>query len=170
MLVRGRCERNTDVVAGACFSAAAFFRYGVSLQTLTMIAIYGILTAIAWMDWKTQVIPPLLNGMLGILGVISYVTMPGPSIAERLIGCACISVPMLLLAVYASGGFGGGDIKMMAAAGLLLGWEEVLTAFLIGLIPAGIYGLYLLFAKKKSGKASFALGPFLSLGIAIALL
>ena len=69
-----------------------------------------------------------------------------------------------------AGGFGGGDIKLMAAAGLFLGWQNTLLAMFFGIVFGGIYGIYLLAAKKAGKKDHFAFGPFLCAGIVIAML
>ena len=42
-------------------------------------------------------------------------------IASRLLGALCVSAPMLALTLVIPGAFGGGDIKLMAAAGLF--WD-----------------------------------------------
>ena len=68
------------------------------------------------------------------------------------------------------GAFGGGDIKLMAAAGLFLGWQNTLLAMFFGIVFGGIYGIYLLAAKKAGKKDHFAFGPFLCAGIVIAML
>jgi leader peptidase (prepilin peptidase)/N-methyltransferase len=95
--------------------------------------------------------------------------MQGPTLAERAIGVVCISVPLILIVLLVPGGFGGGDIKMMAASGLLLGWKGNVAAFFVGLILGGAYAVWLLAAKKKGRKEHFAFGPFLSIGIAASL-
>jgi leader peptidase (prepilin peptidase)/N-methyltransferase len=95
--------------------------------------------------------------------------LPGISVFERLIGAFCISVPLILIVLVIPGGFGGGDIKMMAASGILLGWKGNVAAFFIALLLGGGYGIYLLASKKKGRKDHFAFGPFLSIGIAISL-
>ena len=163
----GRHRGILIIVVGVLFCGAAAACYGISLQTLTMLALYGILTVIAWIDARTQIIPPIWNLLLGAVGIISYFTMPGPTIAQRMIGCICISLPMYLVILFIPEGFGGGDIKMMAAAGLFLGWKGNVAAFLIGLFVGGFYGVYLLAAKKKDKKDHFAFGPCLSLGVAV---
>lgn len=155
------------LLIGILFSIAALACFGFGLQTLTLLLLFGLLTAISVIDWNTQIIPPQLNLALGLLGVISYFTMPGATVLERLIGFFCISLPMFLVVLVVPGGFGGGDIKMMAAAGLLLGWKGTVAAFLTGLLFGGTYGIYLLAAKKKDRKDHFAFGPFLSLGVAL---
>ena len=107
----------------------------------------------------------MLNIILGALGLVSILTIPGMSVAERVIGFFCISVPMFLIVLLVPGGFGGGDIKMMAASGILLGWKGNLAAFFIGLIIGGVYGAFLLISGKKGRKEHFAFGPCLSIGI-----
>ena len=90
--------------------------------------------------------------------------------AGALIGMVCISVPMLLLCLAIPGAFGGGDIKLMAAAGLFLGWQHTLLAMFFGILGGGFYGMYLLAARKADKKDHFAFGPFLCVGIVLALL
>lgn len=60
-----------------------------------------------------------------------------------------------------------GDVYLMAAAGLFLGTQGILVALGIGLIGGAIGGLIL---KKINGGSQFAFGPFLSVGIAVAVL
>ena len=58
----------------------------------------------------------------------------------------------------------------MTAAGLFLGWQHTLLAMFFGIVFGGIYGIYLLAAKKAGKKDHFAFGPFLCAGIVIAML
>lgn len=161
--------RDTMVeVLGGVLAVVVVLHYGISLQALTLFLLYCILTAIAFIDFDTQYIPPELNIMIAILGVLSIWTFPGPTIVERVIGLFCISIPLLLIVLIVPEGFGYGDIKMMAAAGVFLGWKATLVAFFIGLVLGGTFGTYLLLVKKKDKKYHFAFGPFLSVGIAIA--
>ena len=77
------------------------------------------------------------------------------------------ALPFLLAAVFC-GGMGGGDIKLMAASGLFLGFANTLLAGIIGIIIGGFYAACLMLIKKREGKSYMALGPFLALGISIA--
>ena len=88
----------------------------------------------------------------------------------HIIGAVCVSVPMFLLCLAIDGAFGGGDIKLMAAAGLFLGWQNTLLAMFFGILGGGVYGMYLLAAKKADKKDHFAFGPFLCAGIVLAML
>ena len=88
----------------------------------------------------------------------------------HLIGAVCVSVPMLVLALIIKGAFGGGDIKLMAAAGLYLGWKYTLVGVVIGLFAAGLYGIYLLIRKKTGLKSKFRVAAFLAYGLGAATL
>lgn len=154
---------------GGVLAVVPLFYYGLSVEALTVFLVYCVLTAIAVIDMDTQYIPPELNVVLALLGLLSIVTLPGPSIIERCIGMACISIPLLIITLIVPGAFGGGDIKMMAAVGILLGWKGTVMAFLIGLLLGGCYGAYVLATKKLGRKEHFAFGPFLAIGIAISL-
>ncbi len=64
---------------------------------------------------------------------------------------------------------GGGDIKFIAAAGALLGWQKVLLVIFLGATLGSIIGLALMIAKKKDRKSQIPFGPFLAIGILIAI-
>ena len=99
----------------------------------------------------------------------------GISFASGLLGAVVLGGGLLVLTtlyelIRRKEAFGGGDIKLMAAAGLFLGWQNTLLAMFFGIVFGGIYGIYLLAAKKAGKKDHFAFGPFLCAGIVIAML
>ena len=69
---------------------------------------------------------------------------------------------MIIYWITRGNGIGGGDIKLMAAAGLLLGWKEILLALVIGSVAGSVIHL------KKDRVLAF--GPYLALGIFFAML
>lgn len=89
---------------------------------------------------------------------------------QRASGFFVLSVPLLILACVLPGSIGGGDIKLMAAGGFLLGVTGILNAFVTGMLAAGCYVVVLLATKKATWKAEIALGPFLCFGMIIILL
>ena len=155
-------ENRMVSLAGGILALVITGYYGMSMAALTLFLVSAVLVMITVIDAYTQ---PVLNIILGALGLVSILTIPGMSVAERVIGFFCISVPMFLIVLLVPGGFGGGDIKMMAASGILLGWKGNLAAFFIGLIIGGVYGAFLLISGKKGRKEHFAFGPCLSIGI-----
>lgn len=152
---------------GGVLAVVCVVYYQLSPGTLLMFLLFGVLTVIAVVDADTQEIPPVLNILIFVLGLFSIVALPGPSLLERVIGMFAISLPLYLIVQVIRDGFGGGDIKMMFAAGFLLGWKGIVFAFFVGVILGGGYGAFLLISKQKGRKEHFALGPFLSIGVAI---
>ena len=120
---------------------------------------------IAYADWKYQIIEPWTHIGILTLACMEMLFRVGVSVQERCLGAVVIAVPMLVLTVLLKGGFGGGDIKLMAVSGFLNGVKVITYAGMLGIILSGIYVSMMLAAGKMGRKDSFALGPFLVMGI-----
>jgi prepilin signal peptidase PulO-like enzyme (type II secretory pathway) len=128
--------------------------------------LFCVLFTLSLIDMDTQEIPDRFHLCILILAILTILFVPiGIGLKSRLIAFVIISVPMFILAMIIPGAFGGGDIKLMAAAGLLLGIQGVILATFIGIITGGVYAVYLLVSKKNQRGGHFAFGPFLALGI-----
>ena len=157
--------------AVALFSA--FFVQGFSLSSVFTALFLLLLVACACADINQGIVPDLLIILIAVLGVINFTVVEGVTaqgIINRLIAAVCVSVPMLILALLIKGAFGGGDIKLVAAAGIYLGLSLVITGSLIGFLLSGLYGIYLLVFKKAKAKSRIKLAPFLVYGLAVAAL
>ncbi len=133
--------------------------YGITVVYLM------ILCRIAYADWKYQIIEPWTHIGILTLACMEMLFRVGVSVQERCLGAVVIAVPMLVLTVLLKGGFGGGDIKLMAGSGFLNGVKIITYAGMLGIILSGIYVSMMLAAGKMGRKDSFALGPFLVMGI-----
>lgn len=105
--------------------------------TATLLFVFPAVMAFAGaMDLLTMTIPNRIN--LGIAALFVIVAMaaglPLATIASHLAAGAIVLVACF--AVFAFGGFGGGDAKLLAAASLWIGFDH-LTDFLIGVTLAG---------------------------------
>ncbi len=148
-------------------SFAILFYYGISVQAVLLWMLFFVLFCIAVIDAKTQEIPPYWNIAILVLGIIAIFVFPQVSIVSRLIGMLLISVPLFLIIQVIPYGFGGGDIKMMFAAGFFLGAKAIVIAFFIGIVSGAVYAVFLLLTKRRKKTEHFALGPFLSVGVAV---
>ena len=142
---------------------------GDLLRAGLFFAVLFLLTAVSLLDWDTMEIPDRFHVLLLLCAVGHGVIFPEIGITERIAGCLCVSIPMLLLALLIPGGFGGGDIKLMFALGGLLGWKGTLLAAFLGILSGGAWCAVLL-AKGRGRNAQFPFGPFLCLGGGTALL
>lgn len=68
-------------------------------------------------------------------------------------------------------GFGMGDVLLMSAGGLMLGWKATVVAAFIAIILGAAYALILRVKAEKTDSESgsaFAFGPFLAIGLGLA--
>ncbi|MBP5180520.1 MAG: prepilin peptidase [Clostridiales bacterium] len=157
--------------AVAVFSA--FFVLGLSVASVFVTLFLLLLVACAAADINSGIVPELVLIVMALLGIINFLVVEGWSlqgVIDHVIGAVCVSVPMLILALIIKGAFGGGDIKLMAAAGLFLGWHGAVVGAVLGMFISGFYGMYLLILKKATSHSKIKLAPFLSLGLGVAAL
>ncbi len=137
--------------------------YGISTDTLLFCLLSSALLGLSLIDLKTFEIPVGFNIFILVLAVIRLFTAPG-DLPGRVIGFFIISAPLLLISFLSKGkAMGGGDIKLMAAGGLLIGWKAVLAAFVIACILGSI--IHLIRMKFFGAGRQLALGPYLAAGL-----
>jgi leader peptidase (prepilin peptidase)/N-methyltransferase len=144
---------------------------GALISAIFVFLVLCLLILVAFIDGDTMEIPDSLSIWLAVLGVISVFIGPYAGLPwySHLIGLFCVSVPMLVITIIVDGAFGIGDVKLMAAVGLILGWQNILLATFIGILFGGVYGIFLLVSRKKGRKEHFAFGPALCAGITISI-
>ena len=144
----------------------SFFVFGLSLQFLIVFIVTAVLITIAFIDLDTMTIPNALVLALLFPALASFFVFPDISLTSRLIGVFIVSAPMLLLTLIIPDAFGGGDIKLMAVAGFMLGFANTLLATFIALLFGGGVAISILLQKKEGKHMAF--GPYLCLGILVA--
>lgn len=179
LALRGRCRSCkaripmrdfwVELLGGAGALLCLLRAEGDLLRAGLFFAVLFALMAVALLDWDTMEIPDRFHVLLLLCAVGYGVLFPEIAIPERVLGCLCVSIPMLLLALLIPGGFGGGDIKLMFAMGLLLGWKRTLLAAFLAILSGGVWCGVLL-AKGRGRNAQFPFGPFLCVGGGAALL
>ncbi len=100
----------------------------------------GFIMACIVSDVRTRRIPNLfcLSGL--IAGVALNVATSGVS-GLLYSAAGCLVAVALLLPAFAGGGLGGGDVKMMATLGALLGARLVVIGLLCGVVAGGVFML-----------------------------
>lgn len=153
-------------IATAALSTLPIIVYGLSAQGIAFGLVTCILIEIALLDMKTMEISNLACILIGTAGIV-LMFIKGSYISS-LIGAVCISVPFLILALC--GGMGMGDVKLMAAVGILLGWEKTLLAAFLGILVGCVAATIIKFKTKREWKSEIAFGPYLCIGTYLAML
>lgn len=145
-----------------------FYATDFSWDSILYCLMTSALIVLSVIDFRTYEIPFGINVFLFVLGVIRCIFSKGDR-GTLMIGFFAVSLFLLLLSLLTRGAaIGGGDIKLMAAAGLLLGWKLIILAFVIGCIVGSV--VHLVRMKLYGAGRMLALGPYLSVGIFIAAL
>ena len=141
---------------------------GMDLFSLIYCLMTSALLTLSLIDWRTYEIPPGINGFLFILGVAAAVLDRG-NLLSHLAGMVCVSGFLGILYLISRGrAIGGGDIKLMFACGLILGWKQIILAFLLGFIIGSV--IHLIRIRVQGEGHVLAMGPYLSAGIFLAAL
>ena len=177
LALRGRCSKCSANISiqypiiealNGILWVLIFFLLGLSPQAILACLLSSALITLSVIDIRTREIPVGINIFILVLGILSTV-LDRQNTLSHIIGLFAISLPLYLLFIITHGkGIGGGDIKLMAVCGLFLGWKLVILGFFLGCIAATVIHLILM-AFKKAERA-LAFGPYLSIGIFLALL
>ena len=171
VFLRGRCRQCKEKISfqyplielfHGILWVITFVLHGFTIISVIYCLMISGLLVLSVIDWRTFEIPFGINVYLFVLGMIRE-ALEGLSVIV-ILDFLIVSGFLLLIYVITKGqGIGGGDIKLMAVAGLLLGWKLVLVAFLFGCF----YGSVIHIIRMKVSKADhvLAMGPYLSAGM-----
>ena len=145
-----------------------YFQFGFTYECLLFCLCTSVLIVISTIDFKTFEIPIGCNIAILVLG-IARLAGDLAHWSMYVIGFFAVSGFFYILYLATKGrGIGGGDIKLMAVAGLLLGWKLIILAMVLGCILGSI--IHIILMKLQNKDRVLAFGPYLSMGIFIAML
>lgn len=161
-------------LSAAGLAVGSLWRFGYTALSPLAFGALAILLAVALIDLDTMEIPDALVIALTPLAIAAIWAQPDVSWLSRVIGFFAVSLPMLGLTKLTDvwmgkEAFGGGDVKLIAVCGFLLGWQCVLAAMFIAILTGGGLSVYLLASGKSQRGAHIPFGPHLCFGVAAAL-
>lgn len=144
---------------------------GIFLPALFTFALAAILLSIAVIDYDTMTIPDGLVLALIPVAILMAWSSGEWNLWSRIIGALVISLPMYISLYFIEDAFGGGDIKLFAALGFLLGWEKIFLTLFLASITAAVVGIGMARSNKETIKGKhIPFGPYICLGALIAAL
>ena len=158
-----------ELLTGTAFALCAL-HFKPVLPLALMFVLTSCLILISLIDYKTQIIPDGLVGVIAVSGTLYNLLYVPHGVMDMLPGVAVGFAVMLLIFVISRGGMGGGDVKLSTAVGLWLGVEGTLLFLLLAFIMGGIISLLLLLSGVKSKGDAIPFGPFLCLAAFITVL
>lgn len=145
-------------------------RYGATVEFAFMALYFAVLILVVITDLEHRLILDVVTVPAMALALVGSFFLPNMTPVRALIGGAIGFGLFYLLAIIARGGFGGGDVTLMAFVGLATGFPVVIVAIMAGILLGGLGAAILLLLRRAERKGFIAYGPYLALGGALALL
>jgi leader peptidase (prepilin peptidase)/N-methyltransferase len=168
------CDRSFSIrYAGVEFLMAVLFTtlayiYGPTWTTVEYLFLTFCLTVGSFIDWDHMILPNeiTVGGML--IGLIGAAINPERELTEALLGVIAGGGSLWLVAyIYfvftGREGLGGGDIKLLAFIGAVLGWKAIPFVVLFSSTVGAIVGLAFSYKSKEGLKTVIPFGPFIAL-------
>ena len=142
------------------------FTAGFSIEALLLALMSTALLALSVIDWRTFEIENGFHIYFIALALVQ-IFLDRQNWQLYTIGFFAVGIPLLLLYLLSGGNaIGGGDVKLMAACGLLIGWKNIVLALMIGCVVGAV--IHVIRMKFFNAGRKLAMGPYLSLGIFVA--
>jgi leader peptidase (prepilin peptidase) / N-methyltransferase len=175
---RGRCRSCgtkfssryffVELLMASLFCASYYF-VGPSWYLLeVLIFIFGLVTA-SFIDLDHFLLPDFITLSGLVFGIVGAWLNPERSLADALLGAFLGGGFLWAIAYFyfllrKQEGMGGGDIKLLAWIGAVLGWKAIAFVIISSSLIGSIVGLALALRSKDGMKTMIPFGPYLAFG------
>lgn len=137
---------------------------------LPLLALWGwLLIALLWIDLDFQLLPDAITFPGALVGIAAVLLGPFPRAAalDGALGVLAGSGLLWLLAwgyfrVRRIEGMGGGDIKLAAMFGVVLGWKLALLTLFVAAVAGSLWGGTLMLLRRGDGRTALPFGTLLA--------
>ena len=148
--------------------AYAVMLHNYGENSIKLIVLGSYLASVTVNDLKKREIPDMTTIVFAVIFIIVLFWFDGPEgLVSGLIGAVIPSAVLLLARLIKKESVGLGDIKMLAACGLMCGFPGVLFVMLRAALAILVYSLVMLLLKKLKLSAELPFAPFLLFGALI---
>lgn len=161
-----------EILTG-CLFVIFYGSFGPSLKGVLYLALSLALLVESAIDFRHEIIPDSITLPGTALGLALSAVFPalhgqtdwGHGLLQSLIGVAAGGGFLVIAAVAAEfllkkEAMGGGDVKLMAMIGSLLGWKGALWTIFVSSVVGSVVGIYL---RLRKGQERIPYGPYLGL-------
>ena len=181
LLLRGKCRNCGAPIAirypfvellGGLFALACALSFGPTLHGLVVFAFIATLTVVTFIDLDHRIIPDTIS--LPGIPIFFLAALAIPSITWQASAIGIVAGGGSLFAVAwgyqlmtGREGMGGGDIKLLAMIGAMVGWQGILFTLFAASAIGTIVGLLAMVRSGKGMRLAIPFGPFLAMGAVI---
>jgi leader peptidase (prepilin peptidase)/N-methyltransferase len=157
-----------ELISGV-FALGVYLKYGIRLETPIYYAFIATLLVITFIDIDHQIIPDVIT-LPGIpIFFAASFALKQISFVESILGILAGGGSLFLVAwlyhlLTKKEGMGGGDIKLLAMIGAVIGWKGVLFTIFLASAVGTLAGMLIMLKTRKTMKLAVPFGPFLAIG------
>jgi leader peptidase (prepilin peptidase)/N-methyltransferase len=176
--LKGRCRHcririslrypMVELLAGL-FALGTYLKFGLTVEALIYFSFFAALMVVTFIDLDHRIIPDIIT-LPGIpICFVAGLALPAITCIDALIGILAGGGSLFLVAwtyslITKKEGMGGGDIKLLAMMGAMVGWKGVLFTIFVASLAGTLAGLAVMLQSRKGLKLAVPFGPFLSIG------
>jgi leader peptidase (prepilin peptidase) / N-methyltransferase len=176
--LKGQCRRCKVKISmrypmvellGGLVALGTYLRFGLTIETLIYYVFIAALLVVTFIDLDHRIIPDVIT-LPGIpICFAASFALPAITYKDALLGILVGGGSLFLVAwVYTlltkKEGMGGGDIKLLAMMGAIVGWQGVLFTIFVASLVGTLAGFAVMLQSRKGMKLAVPFGPFLSIG------
>jgi len=176
--LRGRCRHCAAPIAlrypivellGGLSALGTYLKFGLSIEAPIYFMFIAALLVVTFIDLDQRIIPDVITlPGIPLLFAASFV-LPQITWIQSLLGILIGGGSLYLVAwIYhlltRKEGMGGGDIKLLAMIGAVVGWPGVLFTIFASSLLGTLAGLAVMVHSRQGMKLAVPFGPFLAIG------
>lgn len=179
LVYRGKCRQCKERISTRYIlvelicglgSIVLLHKYGLALEFYAKIVLFYGLVLCSFIDFEFKIVPDKIVVFLLLYGITINTITSKEAIVSGLLGLAVGGLSLLILALIYEDGLGGGDVKLVAAIGLYVGWSHILIIIWLAAILAILMFAISYLIKKVSFKQTIPFVPYLSMAAFIDML
>lgn len=146
------------------FNLLVFYVGSTYISYIYAFCIFSLAIAFS-VDFRFQLLPDECHILIAILGLINIIFNFNNVFSYLLGGLAGGAIfyilGLLSIVIFKKEGMGFGDVKLMAALGLLFGLKNILVIALVSFFIGAITAIILMIFRSKKAMSYMAFGPFI---------
>ncbi|WP_371931997.1 prepilin peptidase [Mesobacillus subterraneus] len=140
------------------------YSWGLVPELLVALLLISLFVIITVSDLNYMIIPDKVLIVFSVIFIAVRLIIPIDPWWVSLVGGAVGFALLLLIAVISRGGMGGGDIKLFALIGFVLGLKGLLLSFFLSTLFGALFGGLGLVLGLLKRKQAIPFGPFIAIG------
>ena len=176
--LKGRCRHCRTKISlrypmvellGGLFALGTYLKFGLTIEALIYYLFFAALIVVTFIDLDHRIIPDVIT-LPGIpICFAAGFALPTITYKDALLGILIGGGSLYVIAwaydrITKKEGMGGGDIKLLAMIGAIVGWQGVLFTIFVASLVGTLAGLAVMLQSRKGLKLAVPFGPFLSIG------